>query len=59
VARSLNERRTLVAGSSAADLITHADLHDVQARLRPYSTTPSMPSRGSPPDAQVLDGLQL
>jgi hypothetical protein len=33
VARSLNERQTLIAGSSAADLVAQADLVDVQARF--------------------------
>jgi hypothetical protein len=33
VARRLNERQTLVAGSSAADLVAQADLVEVQARF--------------------------
>jgi hypothetical protein len=33
VARSLNERQTLIAGSSAAELIAHADLPVVRARF--------------------------
>lgn len=33
VARSLNERQTLIAGSSAADLVAQAGLVDVQARF--------------------------
>jgi hypothetical protein len=33
VARSLNERQTLIAGSSAADLVAGAGLTDVQARF--------------------------
>ena len=33
VARSLNERQTLIAGSSAADLVAQAYLVDVQARF--------------------------
>lgn len=32
VARSLNERQTLIAGSSAADLVAQANLGDAQAR---------------------------
>jgi hypothetical protein len=33
VARTLNERQTLIAGSSAADLVAGAELVDVQARF--------------------------